>query len=114
MNHHVCLRLLMRSSINHSVLYNMAQVKYTTEQHVCLVQLYFKYESARKCHRKFQCKFPGEPVPSRQNIQYLVNKLKITGSLLDTKPDMKQTVLTEETLDDTGAGLETSPRKSLK
>jgi hypothetical protein len=32
----------------------------------------------------------------------MVNKLKTTGSLLDKKPDWKQTVLTEE-LDDTGA-----------
>jgi hypothetical protein len=58
--------------------------------------------------------FPGEPVPSRQNIHYLVNKLKITGLLLDKKPDRKQTVLTEETLDNNGARLETSPRKFLK
>jgi hypothetical protein len=36
------------------------------------------------------------------------------GSLLDRKPDRKQTVLTEETLDDTGARLETSLRKSVK
>jgi hypothetical protein len=85
-------------------------VGYIIEQCVCLAQLYFKYESARKC----QCKFPEEPVPSRQNIHYLVNNLKRTGSLLDKKPDRKQTVLTEETLDNIGARLETSPRKSLK
>jgi hypothetical protein len=92
----------------------MAQVRYTIEQCVCLVQLYFKYKSVRKCHRKFQHKFPREPVPSRQNIHYLVNKLKTMGSLLDKKPDRKQIVLTEETLDDTGARLETSLRKALK
>jgi hypothetical protein len=78
------------------------------------VQLYFKYESARKCHRTFQGKFPGEPVLSIQNILYLVNKLKPEGSLLDKQPDKKQTVLTEETLDDIGARLKTPPRKSLK
>jgi hypothetical protein len=72
-------------SFNHSALYNMAQVRYTTEQCVCLMQLYFKHESARK----FQLKFPGEPVPSRQNIHYLVNKLKTTRPLLDKKPDRK-------------------------
>jgi hypothetical protein len=78
-------------SINHSVLYNMAWVTCTTKQCVCLVQLYFKHESARKCHRKFQLKFPGEPVPSRQNIHYLVNKLKTRRSLLDKKSDRKRT-----------------------
>jgi hypothetical protein len=51
---------------------------------------------------------------SRQNIHYLVNKLKRTGSLLDRKTDRKLTVLTEKTLDNIGARLKTSPRKSLK
>jgi hypothetical protein len=49
------------------------------------VQLHFKYESVVKCRRK----------------------LKTTVLLLDKKPDRKQTVLTEEKLDDTGARLET-------
>jgi hypothetical protein len=112
--HRLCLCLLMHFSINPSVLYNMAWVQYTIEQHVCLVQLYFKYESGRKCRRKFQHKFPGEPVPGRQNIHYLVNKLKTKVSLLNKKPDRKWTVLTEEILDNTGARLQTSARKSLK
>jgi hypothetical protein len=81
---------------------------------VCLVQHHFKYESARKCRKKFQRKFPGEPVPSRQNVHYLVKKLNTSGTLLDKKPDRKRTVLTEETLDDIGARLETSLRKFLK
>jgi hypothetical protein len=84
-NHCICLHLLMHFSINHSALYNMDQVRYTTKQHVCLVQLYFKCGSARKCHKKFQCKFSGEPVPSKQNIHYLIKKLKATGSLFDKK-----------------------------
>jgi hypothetical protein len=109
MNHCVRLHLLMLS-INHSVLYDMAQVRKITEQSVCLVQLYFKCESARK----FQCKFPEEPIPSRQIIQNLVNNLKTKGSLPDKKPDRKRTVLTEETLDNIGARLDTSPRKSLE
>jgi hypothetical protein len=92
----------------------MARVRYTIEQRVCLVLLYFKYESAGKCRRKFQCQFPGEPVPSKQSIHNLVNKLKTTGSLLDKKPDRKRTVLREEKLDNIGARLETSPRKSLR
>jgi hypothetical protein len=110
MNHLVCLHLLMHFSVNHSVLYNMAWVRYTIEQHVCLVQLCFSYMFARK----FQFKFLGEQVPRWQYIHYLVNKLKTTGSSLDKKPGRKWIVLTEETLDDIGARLETSPRKSLK
>jgi len=92
----------------------MARVRYTIEQRVYLVLLYFKYESAGKCRRKFRCQFPGEPVPSRQSIHNLVNKLKRTGSLLDKKPDRKRTVLTEDKLDKIEARLETSPRKSLR
>jgi hypothetical protein len=53
MNHRICLCLLMHFSVNHWVLYNMARVRYTIEQHVCLVQLYFKYESARNHVQKF-------------------------------------------------------------
>jgi hypothetical protein len=54
MNHYVCLRLLMHFSINHSVLYNTARVRYITEQRVCLVQLYFKYKSLY-LHSPRQC-----------------------------------------------------------
>jgi hypothetical protein len=64
--------------------------------------MYFKYESARKYRRKFLCQFPGEPVPSRQTVYYLVNKLTTTGSLVDKKPHRKRTVLTEEKLGEIG------------
>jgi hypothetical protein len=110
MNHCVCLLLLMHFSVNHSVLYNLAWVRYTIEQCGCLVQLYFKHESARKFQhvsRRTSSKW--------QSIHYLVSKLKTTGSLLDKKPDRKWNVLTVEVLDNIGARLEeTSPRKSLK
>jgi hypothetical protein len=92
----------------------MAGVRYTIQQRVCLMQLYFKYESAGKCRRKFRHRFPGEPFPSRQSIHYLVSKPKTTASLLDKRPDRKRTVLTEDKLDDIGARLETLPIKYLK
>jgi hypothetical protein len=76
--------------------------------------MYFKYQSARKCRRKFRCQIPGEPVPSRQTIRYyLANKLTTAGLLVDKKSDRKGTVLTEAKLDEIGARLETTPRKSL-
>jgi hypothetical protein len=40
--------------------------------------------------------------------------LKRTGSLVDKKPHRKRTVLTEDKLDNIGARLEASPRKSLR
>jgi hypothetical protein len=67
----------------------------------------------RKC-RKFQGKFQGEPVPGRHSVFYLASKLKTEGSLLEKQPDRKQSVLTEETLDDIDARLETPLRKPPK
>jgi transposase len=64
--------------------------------------------------RKFRRKFRGERVPSRQTIHNLVNKLRSTGLLIDKKQKHKRRVLTEEKLDDMGARLEHTPRKSLK
>jgi len=55
MNHSVCMLLVKHFTVKCSVLNNMAQVEYVTQQHVCLVQLYFKYESAGECCKEFQC-----------------------------------------------------------
>jgi hypothetical protein len=44
----------------------------------------------------------------------MVNKLRITGRLIDKKQKHKLRVLTEEKLDDIKARLEHTPRKSLK
>jgi hypothetical protein len=43
-----------------------------------------------------------------------MNKLKTMGLLIDKKQKHKPQVLTEEKLDDVGARLEHTPRKSLK
>lgn len=75
---------------------------------------YFIYEAARKCCRKFKCNFRGEWVLCRHSVHYLLHTLKTSGSLLDKKPDKKLSMLTEETLHDVGAGLESSARKFLK
>jgi transposase len=75
-----------------------------------------KYGSARKCRRKFRhtSKFHDERVSSRQTIHNLLNKLRTTGLLIDKKEKHKCQVLTEEKLDDIGARLKHTPRKSLK
>jgi len=44
----------------------MSQLRYTMEQRLFLVQLYFKYESAGKICGIFRCQFPGRPIPSKQ------------------------------------------------
>jgi hypothetical protein len=72
-----------------------------------------KYRSAEKWRQKFQCKFCDERVPSRQTIHNLVNKLRTIGLIINKKKHKRQ-VLTEEKLDDIGAKLEHTPRKSMK
>jgi hypothetical protein len=89
-------------------------VRYTLEQRVLLNDTYMKYESARNCQQKFWRKFCDKRVPSRQTIHSLVNKLKLTGLLIDKKWKHKHWVLSEEKLDDIGARLVHTPRKSLK
>jgi hypothetical protein len=80
----------------------------------CISVWHVKYVSARNCRRKFRRKFCDERVPSRQTVLNLVNKLRSTRLLIDKKAKHKRRVLTEEKLDDTGARLEHTPRKSLK
>jgi hypothetical protein len=77
-------------------------VPYTLEQWVFLYDISVKYESARKCRRKFR----DERVPSRQPIQNVVNKLRTSVLLIDKKQKHKHRVLTEEKLDDIGTRLE--------
>jgi hypothetical protein len=84
------------------------------EQLVFLYDSYVKYGSARKCRRKFPCKFRDERVPNRKTIHNLVNELRTTGFLIDKKQKHKGQVLTEEKLDDIGARHEHTPSKSLK
>jgi hypothetical protein len=85
----------------------------TLEQRVFLYATDLKYGFARKRRRKFLRKFHDGRVPSRQSIHNLVNKLRTTGLLIDKKTKHKRRVITEE-LDDTGARLKHTPRKSLK
>jgi transposase len=89
-------------------------VRSTLEQRVFLYDTYVKYGSAAKCRRKLRRNFCDERVPSRQAIHNLVNKLRITGLLIDKKQKHKRRVLTEEKLDDVRARLEGTLKKSLK
>jgi hypothetical protein len=50
----------------------------------------------------------------RQTIHNLVNTVRTTGLLMDEKQKYKRGVLIEGKLDDIGARLEHTPRKSLK
>jgi hypothetical protein len=89
-------------------------VWYAVEQRDFLYDTHVKYASARKCRRIFRRKFHDERVPRRQTVHNLVNKLGTTGLLIDKKQQPKGQVLTEEKLDDVGARLEHTFRKSRK
>jgi hypothetical protein len=89
-------------------------MQYTFRASVLLYYTYVKYGSAKKCRRKFRLKFRDERVSSRQTIHDSVNKLRSTGMLISNKQKRKRRVLTEKKLDDTGARLVHTSRKSLK
>ncbi|XP_021921561.1 uncharacterized protein LOC110830678 isoform X4 [Zootermopsis nevadensis] len=82
--------------------------KFTLQQRLFLYDSYVRYNSARKSQRKFGRKFPGVRIPTRYAIHYLVNKVRKTGVLRDSKPKRRRRVLTEEKLDEIGALFEQS------
>jgi ERCC4-type nuclease len=86
---------------------------YSTEHRVFLVETSTKKSSYKICRHKFHQKFPDVNVPSKSMIERLVKKFHSTGSVLNKKKNRKRSVLTAEKLDETGASLESSPRKSL-
>jgi hypothetical protein len=72
-----------------------------------------KKKSYKSCKRWFRRRYPGVRIPASSTILRLVEKVRSTGSFLDKKCTRQNAVLTEETLDEIGARLEHSPRKSL-
>jgi hypothetical protein len=69
-------------------------IKYRVEQRVFEVQLYFKYESARKCRRKSRCYFSRKPLPIKRI--YVGQQAKDNKVPSRKKEQTKQTVLTVE------------------
>jgi hypothetical protein len=88
-------------------------VKYTLEQRIFLYASYVKKKFYESCKRRFRCRYPGVRIPAASAILRLVKKVRSTGSFLDKKYTRQNAVLTEEALDEIGARLENSPRKSL-
>jgi nitrogen-specific signal transduction histidine kinase len=74
---------------------------------------YVKKKSYKSSKRRFRRGYLGVLISASSTILRLVKKVRSTGSFLDKKYTRQNTVLTEETLDETGARLEHSPRKSL-
>jgi hypothetical protein len=60
--------------------------KSTLEHQLFLYESYMKHKSDWKSQKKFRTKFPGVKVPNRNYIHNLVNKIRITGKLIDRKP----------------------------
>jgi hypothetical protein len=55
----------------------------------------------------------GPDILARRAVCYFLNKFKFTDLVLDRKIEVRRHVLTEENVDDIGARLKHSPRKSL-
>jgi hypothetical protein len=88
-------------------------VKYTLEQWIFLYDSYLKKKSYKSWKRRFRRRYPGVRIPASSTILRLMIKVLSTGSFLDKKYTIQNDVLTEETLNETGARLEHLPRKSL-
>jgi hypothetical protein len=88
-------------------------VKYTLEQRIFLYNSYVKKKSYKSCKRRFCHRHPGVRTAASSTILKLVKKVHLTGSFFDKKYTRQNALLTEETLDETGARLERSPHKSL-
>jgi hypothetical protein len=92
----------------------MPRLRYILQQRVFVYDNFVKTESVGTVRRRFRDQFPDSAVPNRSCVHKIVNNLRETGSLRDKRNELKRQVLTEEKLDDIGARLENSPRKSLK
>jgi hypothetical protein len=89
-------------------------VKFSLEQRILLYDSYVKKKFYKSCKRRFRRRYPGVRIPASSTILRLAKKkVRLTGSFLDKKYTRQNVVLTEETLDEIGARLEHSPRKSL-
>jgi hypothetical protein len=73
----------------------------------------WKRNPINRVKRRFRSRYPGVRIPASSTILRLVKKVRSTGSFLDKKYTRQNAVLTDETLDEIGARLEHSPRKSL-
>jgi hypothetical protein len=88
-------------------------MKCTLEQQIFLYDSYVKKKSYKSCKRRFHRRYPGVCIPASSAILRLVKKVRSAGSFVNKKYTRQNAMLTEETLDEIGARLEHSPRKSL-
>jgi hypothetical protein len=88
-------------------------VKYTLEQQILLYDSHVKKKFYKSCKRMFRRRYLGVRSPASSTILRLAKKVRSSGSFLDKKYTRQNAMLTEEMLDEIGASLEHSPRKSL-
>jgi hypothetical protein len=75
---------------------------------IFIVETNMRKKSYEKCHRKFRIQFLSVSVPSESKIHQTVNKFQIS-SFLNKMRQQTWCVLSEQTIDDVTAWLETSP-----
>jgi hypothetical protein len=62
------------------------EMKFTTEQHVFIVESFARKKTYRKCIRKFYRKYPDSSVTTTSCVSKLVKKWRATGSVCDMQP----------------------------
>jgi hypothetical protein len=85
------------------------EMKFTTGQHVFIVESFAREKTYRKCTHKFRRKYPDSPVPTASCVSKLVQNWWATGSVCDMKKQLKRIVLNDEKVWDIEARLQISP-----
>jgi hypothetical protein len=86
-----------------------AEMMYSIEQRVFIVETFARKKTNRKCIRKFCRKYPDLLVPTVSCVSKLVKKWWATGSVCDKKKQSERIVLTDETVWDIEARPQISP-----
>ena len=95
------------------LLLSYANMFFTQDQRVALLEFYFENKSYASCVAKFQLKFLNAPVPGKQTLYDLVHRFRETGSVNSKPRSGRPSALTREFLDDVHTNFQQSSKKSL-
>ena len=110
---HLCTRMGQRCALRSIVPATNMNRRLTLQQRIFVCKCYFKWEPPSRVRTEHIQTFPGEVPHSKFTIHEIVRKFETTGSVENKRRNRKLTILTEETLDKTGASLERTPTKSI-
>jgi hypothetical protein len=84
------------------------------DQRFLILEHYFSSRPYAECQNAFKNSFPDSVVPNKCTIQRLVERFRETESIGEKRRSGRPSVLSNDSLEDIGASLLQSPRKSLR